>query len=108
MLTFTDIMIQNIVVIYQNIIQCLNDPDQPVRVEAALALSPLIRHNYVKTAMQQTIVPIMQQLMKLTDEVDLDALANVMEEFVECFAPQLTPFAVELTEQLVWNSSSLI
>ena len=51
--------------------------------------------------MQQTIVPIMQTLLKLTNEVDFDALANVMEEFVECFAAQLTPFAVELTEQLV-------
>src|SRR5690606_33644837 len=43
---------------------------------------------------------IMQQLLKLTNEVELDQLANVMEEFVEVFASELTPFAVELTEQL--------
>lgn len=50
--------------------------------------------------MQENIPHIMQRLLKLTNEVDVDALANVMEEFVEVFASELTPFAVELTEQL--------
>jgi hypothetical protein len=90
----------NVVLIYQNILQCLNDPELPVRVEAALALQPLIRHDYIRTSMQQNIADIMQQLLKLANEVDVDALATVMEEFVEVFATELTPFAVELTEQL--------
>jgi len=51
--------------------------------------------------MQQNIADIMQQLLKLANEVDVDALSNVMEEFVEVFASELTPFAVQLTEQLV-------
>ncbi len=42
----------------------------------------------------------MQQLLKLANEVDVDALANVMEDFVEEFAAELTPFAVALSEQL--------
>jgi len=90
----------NVVLIYQNILQCLNDPELPVRVGAALALQPLIRHDYIRTSMQQNIADIMQQLLKLTNEVDVDALATVMEEFVEVFAAELTPFAVQLTEQL--------
>lgn len=90
----------NIVVIYQNILQSLEDPDLPVRVEAALALQPLIRHEFIRKSMQDNIPHIMQRLLKLTNEVDVDALANVMEEFVEVFASELTPFAVELTEQL--------
>lgn len=87
--------------IYQNILQSLQDPALPVRVEAALALQPLIRHEFIRKSMQENIPQIMQQLLKLTNEVDVDALANVMEEFVEVFASELTPFAVELTEQLV-------
>ncbi|KAK6532235.1 hypothetical protein TWF281_006427 [Arthrobotrys megalospora] len=100
---FSDLDFQdqnNIVLIYESIITCLNDEKLPVRVEAALALSPLIRHEYIKTQMQGTIVQIMQQLLKLTNEVDLDSLANVMEELVESFATQLTPFAVDLTKSL--------
>ncbi|KAI5778900.1 armadillo-type protein [Geopyxis carbonaria] len=90
----------NVILIYQNIIQCLNDAELPVRVEAALALQPLIRHEFIRKSMQANIAEIMQQLLKLANEVDVDALATVMEEFVEVFASELTPFAVELTEQL--------
>jgi len=66
-----------------------------------LALQPLIRHDFIRKSMQQNIADIMQQLLKLANEVDVDALSNVMEEFVEVFASELTPFAVQLTEQLV-------
>lgn len=91
---------QNLVVIYRNILESMADPELPVRVEAALALQPLIRHDIIRTAMQQNIPQIMQQLLKLANEVDVDALANVMEDFVEVFAQELTPFAVALCEQL--------
>lgn len=90
----------NLLLIYQKILGCMADPALPVRVEAALTLQPLIRHEVVKTSMQHNIPQIMQQLLKLTNEVDIDSLANVMEEFVEVFAPQLTPFAIALSEQL--------
>jgi hypothetical protein len=90
----------NLIVIYRNILESMADPELPVRVEAALALQPLIRHDIIRQAMQQNIPQIMQQLLKLANEVDVDALANVMEDFVEVFAQELTPFAVALTEQL--------
>ena len=86
--------------IYKNILDCMADPELPVRVEAALALQPLIRHDIIRTNMQQNIPQIMQQLLKLANEVDVDALSNVMEDFVEVFANELTPFAVALSEQL--------
>ncbi|TGO07744.1 hypothetical protein BTUL_0249g00040 [Botrytis tulipae] len=91
---------QNLLIIYRNILECMADPDLPVRVEAALALQPLIRHDIIRTSMQSNIPQIMQQLLKLANEVDVDALSNVMEDFVEVFAAELTPFAVALSEQL--------
>jgi len=90
----------NLLVIYRNILESMADTELPVRVEAALALQPLIRHDVIRTSMQQNIPQIMQQLLKLANEVDVDALANVMEDFVEVFAAELTPFAVALSEQL--------
>ena len=90
----------NLVTIYRNILESMADPELPVRVEAALALQPLIRHEVIRASMQQNIPQIMQQLLKLANEVDVDALANVMEDFVEEFAAELTPFAVALSEQL--------
>ncbi|KAH0286741.1 ARM repeat-containing protein [Aureobasidium namibiae CBS 147.97] len=90
----------NLLVIYRNILESMADPELPVRVEASLALQPLIRHDVIRTSMQGDIPQIMQQLLKLANEVDVDALANVMEDFVEVFAAELTPFAVALSEQL--------
>ncbi|KAL9055623.1 MAG: hypothetical protein Q9162_003433 [Coniocarpon cinnabarinum] len=90
----------NLLLAYRNILQSMADPELPVRVEAALALQPLIRHDIIRAQMQQSIPQIMQQLLKLANEVDVDALANVMEDFVEVFSSELTPFAVALTEQL--------
>ncbi|EKD12477.1 uncharacterized protein L3040_008197 [Drepanopeziza brunnea f. sp. 'multigermtubi'] len=90
----------NLLVIYRNILECMADPDLPVRVEAALALQPLIRHDIIRKNMQANIPQIMQQLLKLANEVDVDSLSNVMEDFVEVFAAELTPFAVALSEQL--------
>ena len=90
----------NLFIIYRNILQSMADPELPVRVGAALALQPLIRHDAIRHAMQANIPQIMQQLLKLANEVDVDALANVMEDFVEVFAAELTPFAVALSQQL--------
>lgn len=90
----------NLIIIYNHILECMADPALPVRVTAALALQPLIRHDEIRARMQQNIPTIMQQLLKLSNEVDIDALANVMEDFVEVFAAELTPFAVALSEQL--------
>jgi hypothetical protein len=90
----------NLFTIYRNVLASMADPELPVRVGAAIALQPLIRHDAIRTAMQANIPQIMQQLLKLANEVDVDALANVMEEFVEVFASELTPFAVALSEQL--------
>ena len=90
----------NLILIYRNVLESMTDAELPVRVEAAMALQVLIRHEIIKTEMQSNIPQIMQQLLKLANEVDVDSLANVMEDFVEVFAPELTPFAVALSEQL--------
>ncbi|KAI9256941.1 putative nonsense-mediated mRNA decay protein [Sporodiniella umbellata] len=91
---------QNLAVLYQFIIDCIQDSELAVRVQACLALQPMIRHGSVRNAMAPNLPFIMQELLNLTNEIDIDTLANVMEEFVEVFAEQLTPFAVQLCTQL--------
>ncbi|KAI9890158.1 MAG: hypothetical protein M1814_004439 [Vezdaea aestivalis] len=90
----------NLIMMYRHTLACMADPDLPVRVQASLALQTFIRHTVIRETMRQNIPQIMQQLLKLANEVDVDALAGVMEEFVEVFSQELTPFAVALTEQL--------
>ncbi|BFZ61216.1 Nonsense-mediated mRNA decay protein 5 [Saitoella coloradoensis] len=100
---FADLQFQdknNLGVAYTSIINCMGDKEIPVRVEAALALQPMIQHPEIKNAMVSRIPQIMEQLLNLSNEIDVDALANVMEQFVEVFSEELTPFAVQLTESL--------
>jgi importin-7 len=57
--------------------------------------------------MRPQIPQLMQRLLALVNDVDADMLSMVMEEFVEQFANELTPFAVELTLNLVRGMSGL-
>ncbi len=101
--TFSDLEFKdanNLAILYGSIRKCMTDDALPVRVEAALALQPLIHHDSVKKALTSEIAQVMQQLLSLINEVDVDTLSSVMEEFVEVFAQELTPFAVQLTESL--------
>ncbi|KAI9486221.1 MAG: armadillo-type protein [Benjaminiella poitrasii] len=91
---------QNLATLYQSVIDCIRDGELAVKVQACLALQPMIRHESVRNAMAPNLPFIMQELLNLTNEIDIDTLANVMEEFVEVFAEQLTPFAVQLCTQL--------
>ncbi|KAI7906287.1 armadillo-type protein [Cokeromyces recurvatus] len=91
---------QNLATLYQSVIDCIRDTELAVKVQACLALQPMIRHESVRNAMAPNLPFIMQELLNLTNEIDIDTLANVMEEFVEVFAEQLTPFAVQLCTQL--------
>ncbi|KAI9492090.1 armadillo-type protein [Zychaea mexicana] len=91
---------QNLATLYQNVLDALRDSELPVKVQAALALQPMIRHESVRNAMAPSLPFIMHELLDLTNQIDIDTLANVMEEFVEVFAEQLTPFAVQLCTQL--------
>jgi importin-7 len=80
---------------------CLDDPELPVRCQAALALQPLLRHEYVVNAMRPQIPQLMERMLALVNDVDADMLSSVMEEFVEQFSNELTPFAVDLAANLV-------
>ncbi|CAA19115.1 karyopherin/importin beta family nuclear import/export signal receptor Nmd5 [Schizosaccharomyces pombe] len=85
---------------YQAVLNCLQDNDLPVRIQAALALQPLMRHLEVHDVMTAHVPIIMQNLLFLANEVDIDALSSCMEEFVSSFSHELTPFASQLAKQL--------
>ncbi|CAG8478067.1 8378_t:CDS:10, partial [Cetraspora pellucida] len=76
----------NLGIAFQGITNCMRDDELPVKVQAS-ALIP-------------NIPMVMQQLLDLTNQIDTDTLANVMEDFVEVFSKELSPFAIQLCEQL--------
>lgn len=72
----------------------------PVQIEAADALRALVHEEPVRAHMAGEAPAIMARLLQLLREFELDMLLYVMEAFVEVFAEQLTPFAVELATSL--------
>ncbi|KAF8941533.1 hypothetical protein BGZ58_006936 [Dissophora ornata] len=90
----------NVAIAFTSLMESLRDNELPVKVTAALALRPMIRHEAVCEAMKPHLQFIMHELLAMTNEIDVDTLADVMDEFVEVFAQDLAPFAVQLCEQL--------
>ncbi|KAF9898563.1 hypothetical protein BX616_003874, partial [Lobosporangium transversale] len=90
----------NLAIAFAGLMECLRDQELPVKVTAALALRPMIRHEVVCEAMKPHLKFVMHELLAMTSQIDVDTLAEVMDEFVEVFAQDLAPFAVQLCEQL--------
>ncbi|KAF9929113.1 hypothetical protein FBU30_001842 [Linnemannia zychae] len=90
----------NVGIAFNSLMECLRDSQLPVKVTAALALRPMIRHEAVCEAMKPHLQFIMHELLSITNQIDIDTLSEVMDDFVEVFAQDLAPFAVQLCEQL--------
>jgi hypothetical protein len=66
--------------------------------------APLIMNGWCNSllcALSSLTVFDASELLKLTNEIDMDTLVDAMETLVELFSEQLTPFAVELCTSLV-------
>ncbi|KAG8214391.1 armadillo-type protein [Butyriboletus roseoflavus] len=79
----------------------LDDPELPVRVQAALALTHMVVvYESVRTVVSTRVGEVIRRLLKLSDETDLDLLNGSMESMVEQFQDELLPVATELTSRL--------
>ncbi|KAJ1979325.1 Nonsense-mediated mRNA decay protein 5 [Dimargaris cristalligena] len=86
--------------ILEQALSLMQDPEIPVRVQAALSLQPLIEHENVREAIVPHLPQIMTNFLALTNQLDIDTLAGVMESFVETFSDQMAPYSFELCGQL--------
>ncbi|KAJ7274060.1 armadillo-type protein [Mycena rebaudengoi] len=92
---------ENLSTHFRAVAAALDDPELPVRVQAALALTEMvILHDSVKTAVSPQVGKVIQDLLKLSDETDLDILNRSMEVMVEAFQTELLPVAAQLTARL--------
>ncbi|KAF7364786.1 Importin N-terminal domain-containing protein [Mycena venus] len=86
---------------FRAVAAALDDPEFPVRVQAALALTEMVLlYDAVKTAVSPQVGKVIQDLLKMSDETDLDILNRSMEVMVEAFQTELLPVAAQLTARL--------
>lgn len=93
---------------FRGVMDCIMDAELPVRVAAAQAIGELIAHDEVHNAMAPNAGRLMQELLKLSDETDMDVLMATQEKVVNNFAEELLPFSVQLVEQMVASYSRLV
>lgn len=93
---------------FQGIMTILGDTELPVRVQAAEAISSLVDHSEVQQAMAPNAARLMQELLKLSDEVEIDVLTQAKSRVVEAFSEELLPFSTKLCEQLAQSYYRLI
>ncbi|KAF5377980.1 hypothetical protein D9615_006718 [Tricholomella constricta] len=92
---------ENLNINFRAIATALDDPEFPVKVNAALALTELVvAHESVKIAVGPQVGKVIQDLLKLSDETDLDILNHSMEVMVDAFQTELLPVAAQLTARL--------
>ncbi|TFK71252.1 ARM repeat-containing protein [Pluteus cervinus] len=92
---------ENLKVHFDIVLARLDDPDFPVRVQAALALTEMVVvYDSVKSAVSPLVGKVIQDLLKLSDESELDILNHSMEVMVNSFQTELLPVAAQLTARL--------
>ncbi|ORX59935.1 ARM repeat-containing protein [Piromyces finnis] len=84
----------------QGVMNCMQNEELPVKIASCLALSSLLQYESVQAEIGPHIGVIMQELLKLLNEIDMDTLTPLMNRMVELFADQLAPYATQLCEQL--------
>ncbi|KAH9999685.1 armadillo-type protein [Russula compacta] len=100
---------ENLSQVFRAVAAGLDDTELPVRVHAALTLTEMVSsHDSVKAAVSPQVGKVIQDLLKLSDETDLDILNSSMETMVEHFQDELLPVAAQLTARLCESYSRLL
>eukprot|EP00731_Ephydatia_muelleri_P006488 Em0003g736a len=87
----------------QQVVNCLTgDKELPVKVEAAVALQYLIKHQSIaESCIQPCVRLIIQELLVVIKETENDDLTSVLQELIETYSDQISDVAVSLCANLV-------
>lgn len=87
---------------FENIMNMLlHDKELPVKINAALTISAFVDNPNSGALIRPQVALVMQQLLNLTNQIDMDTLTNVMEQLVFEYAEELAPFASQVCIQLI-------
>ena len=85
----------------------LQDPELPVRVDAAVALRLFVEVVKDLELLRPLLPQLLNEFLKLINEVENDDMITTLEALVEKFQDEIAPFAVSICQQLLasfWKS----
>ncbi|CAI5756391.1 unnamed protein product [Candida verbasci] len=89
--------------IFQRITECFQSDSIPIQLTAADALATLINEDVICEQIQDQSPQIMNNLLEKSKHFESEILTNIMDKFVEKFAKNLQPYAIELATKLIEN-----
>ncbi|KAJ0395032.1 hypothetical protein ATCC90586_005057 [Pythium insidiosum] len=101
-----------LVQIVNGMLDCMFDPELPVRIEAAKTIRFVVQYphsNVVLDVLQPRLGPILEQFFSLMDEIGNDEVVVALEQIIDKFSDQMAPFALQLVTKFVdffWQFTS--
>ena len=80
--------------------ECLQNPELPVRVNAAVSLIKLLVHPVAVEFIRPGLGQVIRIYLKLIDDIDYDELITSLKTIVEYFEDEIGPYALELCSKL--------
>jgi len=84
----------------ENLYNCLQDSEFPVRVNAGIAMYRILRQPEVKDYLKPVLAKILETYLSLIDQMDSDELVQSLEGFISQFEDDIHPYAVAIIENL--------
>ena len=80
------------------------DPDLPVRVQAALSINAIVDSDCCHSHVVLEVLPqLVESLFGLMNDVGNDEVVQTLDNLIEKFGEQMTPYAVKVVEALAQN-----
>lgn len=86
---------------FHGVLALLNCKHLAIQAGAALALEGLVPYETIIPTVLPLLPQLIEKLLLLTNQMDLENLAKVLEKFVETFPAELAPYSLQLCESLV-------
>ncbi|CAG9334821.1 unnamed protein product [Blepharisma stoltei] len=86
--------------VLQKICSLMQDPELPVKIEAATALPKILIWDVSKESISSEINALLHIYKNIMNEIDSEELIDALENIVSQFSTDIIPYAIELVEHL--------
>lgn len=93
MLSIAENKVNIAVQVYENLLV----EQLPLRVTAATSLYKLLAIPEVKLRLKEGLVKIIESYLNVMKEIDQDELITALEQVIDIYDEEISPFAIELT-----------
>lgn len=95
---------QTLVNIVNGMLDCMFDPELPVRIEAAKTIRFVVMYPHSDTVvdvLRPRLPQILEQFFSLMDEIGNDEVVVALEHIIDRFATEIGPFSLQLIAKFV-------